>query len=125
MTKRLSEKNSTFFEPIVFIKKEIMSEMDKTKEITDKDEHTASENVTIEDKEEVPWGVYAAHTLSTWGDNMWWFAGGCYMLELHKESLRLTATYGLVIASAVILFGASVGKWIDNTRRLTGKIARR
>jgi len=68
---------------------------------------------------ETPWRVYCAHLLSTWGDNMWWFAGGCYMLELHKESLRLTATYGLVIASAVILFGASVGKWIDNTRRLT------
>merc|ERR1719315_539117 len=41
------------------------------------------------------------------------------MLELHKESLRLTATYGLVIAASVILFGASVGRWIDKTRRLT------
>jgi len=68
---------------------------------------------------DVPWRVYCAHALSTWGDNMWWFAGGCYMLELHKESLRLTATYGLVIAASVILFGASVGRWIDKTRRLT------
>merc|ERR1719427_2403313 len=41
------------------------------------------------------------------------------MLELHKESLRLTATYGLVIAASVILFGASIGRWIDKTRRLT------
>merc|ERR1719430_2557789 len=41
------------------------------------------------------------------------------MLELHKESLRLTATYGLIIAASVILFGASVGRWIDKTRRLT------
>ena len=71
-------------------------------------------------KNEAPWRVYCAHALSTWGDNMWWFAGGCYMLELHKESLRLTATYGLVIAASVILFGASVGRWIDKTRRLTG-----
>merc|ERR1712110_791098 len=63
--------------------------------------------------------VYGAHSLSTWGDNMWWFAGGCYMLELRRESLRLTATYGLVIAASVILFGASVGRWIDRTRRLT------
>merc|ERR1719431_1019605 len=66
-----------------------------------------------------PWRVYSAHALSTWGDNMWWFAGGCYMLELHKEDLRLTATYGLVIAASVILFGASVGRCIDKTRRLT------
>jgi len=71
------------------------------------------------EKNEAPWRVYSAHALSTWGDNMWWFAGGCYMLELHKESLRLTATYGLVIAASVILFGASVGRWIDKTRRLT------
>jgi len=70
-------------------------------------------------KSVTPWRVYCAHALSTWGDNMWWFAGGCYMLELHKESLRLTATYGLVIAASVIIFGASVGKWIDKTRRLT------
>merc|ERR1712117_574831 len=68
---------------------------------------------------ETPWRVYCAHTLSTWGDNMWWFAGGCYMLELYKESLRLTAIYGLVIAASVIIFGASVGRCIDKTRRLT------
>merc|ERR1719158_2616569 len=68
---------------------------------------------------ETPWRVYSAHALSTWGDNMWWFAGGCYMLEMHKESLRLTAIYGLVIAASVILFGASVGRFIDKTRRLT------
>jgi len=80
-------------------------------------------NTGLEDvakkSEETPWRVYSAHALSTWGDNMWWFAGGCYMLELHKESLRLTAIYGLVIAAAVIIFGASVGRCIDKTRRLT------
>ena len=67
-----------------------------------------------------PWRVYGAHSLSTWGDNMWWFAGGCYMLELKSDNLRLTATYGLVIAASVIIFGASVGRWIDRTKRLTG-----
>merc|ERR1719384_681888 len=41
------------------------------------------------------------------------------MLELRRESLRLTATYGLVIAASVIIFGASVGRWIDKTKRLT------
>jgi len=79
-------------------------------------------NTTSEDgKKEapIPWRVYSAHALSTWGDNMWWFAGGCYMLELRKESLRMTAIYGLVIAATVILFGASIGRWIDRTRRLT------
>ena len=83
--------------------------------------HAGLEDVAKK-SEETPWRVYSAHALSTWGDNMWWFAGGCYMLELHKESLRLTAIYGLVIAAAVIIFGASVGRCIDKTRRLTGKI---
>jgi len=40
------------------------------------------------------------------------------MLHLQDHNLRLTAIYGLVIASAVILFGASLGKWIDRTKRL-------
>ena len=70
-------------------------------------------------EDEVPWRVYAAHSLSTWGDNMWWFAGGVFMLHLREADLRLTAIYGLVIAATVIVFGATLGKWIDRTKRLT------
>jgi len=80
-------------------------------------------NIFIEDKkasdDEAPWRVYAAHSLSTWGDNMWWFAGGVFMLHLQDDDLRLTAIYGLVIAASVIMFGATIGNWIDRTRRLT------
>jgi len=81
-------------------------------------------NIFIEDqkpsdKDEAPWRVYAAHSLSTWGDNMWWFAGGVFMLHLQDDNLRLTAIYGLVIAASVIMFGASIGNWIDRTKRLT------
>jgi len=66
------------------------------------------------------WMVYVAHALSTWGDNLWAFAGGVYMMELSASGdLRLTAIYGLVIALAVIASGAAIGRWIDNTRRLT------
>merc|ERR1719229_636776 len=66
------------------------------------------------------WMVYVAHALSTWGDNLWAFAGGVYMMELSSSGdLRLTAIYGLVIAVAVIASGAAIGRWIDNTRRLT------
>ena len=42
------------------------------------------------------------------------------MMKLAPGSLRLTALYGLIIAASVICFGASVGNWIDKTRRLTG-----
>merc|ERR1719209_2737389 len=50
---------------------------------------------------------------------MWWFAGGCYMLELLPSSLRLTAIYGLVIAASVIVFGASVGRLVDTMGRIS------
>ena len=43
------------------------------------------------------------------------------MMKLAPENLRLTAMYGLIIAAFVICFGASVGNWIDKTRRITGK----
>eukprot|EP00095_Tigriopus_kingsejongensis_P004583 snap_masked-scaffold715_size107919-processed-gene-0.5 protein:Tk04583 transcript:snap_masked-scaffold715_size107919-processed-gene-0.5-mRNA-1 annotation:"putative ferroportin" len=65
------------------------------------------------------WKVYIAHSLSTWGDNMWWFAGGLYMMELAPENLRLTATYGLIISATVICLGATLGRWIDKSHRLT------
>jgi len=41
------------------------------------------------------------------------------MMKLAPENLRLTAMYGLIIAASVICFGASVGNWIDKTRRIT------
>ena len=41
------------------------------------------------------------------------------MLHLQEENLRLTAIYGLVIAASVIIFGSSLGRWIDRTKRLT------
>merc|ERR1719439_542300 len=41
------------------------------------------------------------------------------MLHLQDDDLRLTAIYGLVIAASVIMFGATIGNWIDRTRRLT------
>jgi len=67
----------------------------------------------------IPWKVYGAHTMATWGDNMWWFAGGLFMLKLDNgSSLQLTAVYGLVLAATVILLGSTIGNWIDNTRRI-------
>ncbi len=38
------------------------------------------------------------------------------------DDLRLTAVYGLLLAGAVICCAASVGRWIDAARRLTGVV---
>ena len=51
----------------------------------------------------------------------WWFASGLYMMKLAPGTLRFTAIYGFVISASVMIFGASVGNWIDKTRRIKGK----
>ncbi|XP_060597405.1 solute carrier family 40 member 1-like [Ruditapes philippinarum] len=62
--------------------------------------------------------VYLSHALSTWGDRMWSFGVGLFMVIISPESLRVTAVYGLSMGTAVLLFGALVGEWIDRTPRL-------
>lgn len=51
---------------------------------------------------------------------MWSFGVGLFMVIISPESLRVTAVYGLSVGSAVLLFGALVGDWIDKTPRLKG-----
>ena len=52
---------------------------------------------------------------------MWSFAVALYLVEM-DEALRLTAIYGLSVAGSSLIFGAAVGKWVDKTPRLRGKI---
>ena len=49
----------------------------------------------------------------------WPFSCGLLMMALSPCNLHLTATYGFVVAAAVIALGMSLGWWIDATRRLT------
>ena len=51
---------------------------------------------------------------------MWMFAVGLYLVELTPNSLRLTAIYGLVVSCALVLFGSTVGHWVDVNGRLKG-----
>jgi len=62
--------------------------------------------------------VYLSHALSAWGDSMWLFAIPIFLMELSPGSLRLTATYGLVVAASIIVLGEIIGRWIDKTQRL-------
>ena len=54
---------------------------------------------------------------------MWMFAVGLYLVELTPNSLRLTALYGLVVSLTVVLFGTSVGHWVDVNPRLKGTLS--
>ncbi len=52
-----------------------------------------NKNKQEEDKKKTPWWnrsilkIYFCHTLSSWGDRMWNFAVGLYMVILFPESL--------------------------------------
>ncbi|XP_065053412.1 solute carrier family 40 member 1-like isoform X2 [Rhopilema esculentum] len=59
-----------------------------------------------------------SHFFSAWGDRMWMFAVGLYLVELTPNSLRLTAIYGLSVSAMLVLFGSSIGRWVDANRRL-------
>ncbi|ESP03171.1 hypothetical protein LOTGIDRAFT_171641 [Lottia gigantea] len=62
--------------------------------------------------------VYCSHFLSAWGDRMWSFGVGLFLIEIAARSLQLTAIYGLSSSSSYLLFGAIVGDWVDKTPRL-------
>ena len=53
-----------------------------------------------------------------WGDRMWQFATGIFLIQLTPDSLRLAATYGLCLSVIAIIFSPMLGDWIDKTRRL-------
>ncbi|XP_050417924.1 solute carrier family 40 member 1 isoform X2 [Patella vulgata] len=62
--------------------------------------------------------VYISHFLSAWGDRMWAFGVGLFLIEIASKSLQLTAIYGLCSAFTYLFFGALVGDWVDKTARL-------
>ncbi|KAH9518527.1 hypothetical protein Btru_017057 [Bulinus truncatus] len=62
--------------------------------------------------------VYFSHFLSAWGDRMWAFGVGLFLINISSDSLQLTAVYGLSMSLNVLLFGALVGDIVDETPRL-------
>ncbi|XP_046573526.1 solute carrier family 40 member 1-like [Haliotis rubra] len=62
--------------------------------------------------------VYCSHFLSAWGDRMWAFGVGLFLIKISPESLQLTASYGLASGLSVLLLGALIGDWVDKTPRL-------
>ncbi|XP_076326807.1 ferroportin-like isoform X2 [Tachypleus tridentatus] len=62
--------------------------------------------------------MYCSHALSAWGDRMWTFAVGLYLIQLYPSSLRVTAIFGLAASLSVIILGSSIGNWVDHNPRL-------
>jgi len=56
---------------------------------------------------------------------MWWFAAGIFMRDLsgsEHDSLMLTGVFTFALSGCVVAFGAAIGRWVDNTARLKGKL---
>ena len=66
----------------------------------------------------IPWQIYLSRALSAWGDRIWDFALGIFMNLICPENLRLAAIQGFMINTSVILFGSTIGNWIDKNKRL-------
>ncbi|KAK7794630.1 hypothetical protein R5R35_004426 [Gryllus longicercus] len=65
--------------------------------------------------------LFIAHIIASWGDRMWWFAGGIFMKDLagfSYHSLLFVGIYTFMVSGTVLTFGAVLGRWIDNTPRL-------
>ncbi|XP_076460392.1 ferroportin-like [Babylonia areolata] len=62
--------------------------------------------------------IYCSHFLSAWGDRMWSFGVGLFLVRIAGNQLQLPAIYGLSSGLAIFVLGALVGDWVDSTPRL-------
>ena len=68
----------------------------------------------------VPWKLYGSRLISSWGDRMWSFAVGLFMIELSPGSLKWPAVYGLALSLSVVFCGPAIGRWVDRNQRWRG-----
>ena len=66
----------------------------------------------------IPYKMYMSRALSAWGDRMWNFASGLFLMGLMGDDLRLVGIYGFAKCFTVIMLGAVIGNWIDRSNRL-------
>lgn len=55
---------------------------------------------------------------SAFGDRLWTFAVGLYLVKLTPGSLLLAAVYGLVLTATAILFSPVIGQYVDRNNRI-------
>jgi len=64
------------------------------------------------------WKLYCSRALTAWGDRLWAFGLGLLLFRIYGEDLTLVSAYGLANCAVSIIFGASLGNWIDSSQRL-------
>ena len=66
--------------------------------------------------------LYTSRAISSWGDRMWSFAVGLFMVQLTPGSFAWPAIYGLTNSIATIIFAPLIGEWASHSPRLKGKV---
>ncbi|XP_057458238.1 solute carrier family 40 member 2-like isoform X2 [Lotus japonicus] len=57
--------------------------------------------------------LYIGHFLTRWGNRMWEFSVGLYMIHIWPDSLLYAAIYGAVESASTAVFGPIIGTWVD------------
>jgi len=81
----------------------------------DVEEETADQEITAGGA----WKLYCSRALTAWGDRLWAFGLGLLLFRIYPEDLSVVSGYGLANSAVSIIFGASIGNWIDSSQRLT------
>ncbi|KAK3934074.1 Ferroporti-1 [Diplogelasinospora grovesii] len=62
--------------------------------------------------------LYVSHFLSTWNSRVFEFGAVLFLASIFPDTLLPMSVYALVRSGAAVLFGQSVGSWIDRGDRL-------
>ena len=63
--------------------------------------------------------LYCSHSLSRWGDRMWSFAVGLFLINLHPQSFLVSAAYEITTKLFVALLTGPMGVKLDSLPRLS------
>ena len=62
--------------------------------------------------------LYTSHSLSRWGDRMWSFSIGLFLIHLYPQSLLVTALFTLITKFFGVILTGTVGGYADKMPRL-------
>lgn len=75
--------------------------------------------LTEEDLEQARWLLYVSHAFNQFSEQAWQFCVALFLAAFtDNTSLILVTSYGLATYSFVVVFGSSIGRYIDKSDRL-------